>query len=88
MGLAGVDLYLQPDRHVAAILGLDPETKLRRDRALIELRPPQPVLQDDAQPIEDWADQPGGGWDKVDILLIAQRRREVQLVERRSTANW
>ena len=85
--LPGIDLDLQPNRHAAGVLGLDPEAELRRDRALIELRPPQPRLQDNTQPIEDRPDRTGRRAHQVDILRVAQRRREVQLVERRSTAN-
>ena len=79
-----VDLDLQPDWHAAAILGLDSETELRGDRALLELCPPQPRFQNDTQLIEDWSDRTVCSADKVDVLRIAQRHREVQLVECRS----
>ena len=87
LGLAGVDLDLQPDRHATAVFGIDPEAKLRCDRTLIEPRAPQPRFQNDTQSIEDGTDRPAGSPDQVDVLGIAHRPREVQLVERRPATN-
>ena len=87
LDLAGVDLDLQPDRHAAAVFGIDPEAKLRCDGTLIEPRSPQPRFQDDTQSIEDGTDRPAGSPDQVDILGVAHRLREVQLVERCPATN-
>ena len=58
LDLAGVDLDLQPDLRAAAVLGLRAKAELRRDRALTELRPPEPRLQHETQPVEDRPDGP------------------------------
>ena len=55
--LAGIDLDFQSDWHAAAILGLNSETKLRRDGALLELRPPKPWIQSNSQLIKDRTDR-------------------------------
>ena len=57
LDLTGVDLDLQPDRHATAILGLDSEAELGRDRAVVELCPTQPRLQNDTQLVEEWTDR-------------------------------
>ena len=70
-----------------AVLGIDPEAKFRRDRALIEPGTSHPRFQDHTQSIEERTDRPAVSPDQVDILGVAHGLREVQLVERSPATN-
>ena len=68
------------------LLGRCAEAELRGDPTLVEGAKSEPELEDHAQTIEDRADRSVRGAHQIDVLGIAQRGWEVELVERRPAA--
>ena len=79
--LTRVDLDLDPDRRSFAFR-LNAEAELWGHIDLVEARPAEPWDENLTDLIEHRPNGPAGGADKVDVLRVALRLREVQLVER------
>ena len=84
--LAGIDLDLEPQRNHRWPLGL--ESVDQSDPALLDNTPglPQPAIENIAEDIQRATDGLGVQLHQIDILGVALRRLQIQLVERCPTS--